>query len=196
MVLSRRISGFVCLIFLTFPAAAWAASSAGEVTEGNRLYKEGSFEDAAARYNAALARGGQEAVARYNLGNAMYKQGKALEEKDIDRAIGDMQQSLGDYEQVLKKNAKDADAQYNYDFVKKELERLKKKQQEQQQQKQQQQQQQNKQDQQKKQQQPQQGQDQRQAKDILEDYQRTEEPQGLLNFIPKDKPEKPVEKDW
>jgi len=210
---------------LTFPARARAASSAKEVTEGNRLYKQGHYGDAASRYDAALAAGGQEAVARYNLGDALYKQGKGLEDKNIKGAIEDMQRSIADYEQVLKKNAKDADAQYNYEFVKKELERLKKKKEQQQKQQQQQQNQQREQkprqnqdqqkQQQQKQQQPQQ-QDQKQpsgqqkkdsggqdkemppqeAKDILEGYQRNEEPQGLLNFIPKEKPEKPVEKDW
>jgi len=37
---------------------------------------------------------------------------------------------------------------------------------------------------------------QREARMMLEDYQQTEEPKGMVNFIPRDAQDKPVTKDW
>lgn len=178
MAFKHRAHCFIFLFFLTFPAAVWA-SSAQTVKQGNRAYRQGNYQEAIQQYDMALKVGGQEPVARYNLGNALYKKGKAQEDNNIDGAIADMQQSLSDYEQVLKKNAKDGDARYNHEFVQKELERLKKKKEEQK--KQQQQPQQQKQDQgqqqEQKQDQGQQGQDQQQQQKQQEQEQQKQQKQ-------------------
>jgi len=96
MVFMCRINCFIVFFFLTCSPALWARSSAQVVKEGNRLYKQGLYEEAARDYDTALTIGGQESVARYNLGNALYKKGKAKEDKDIDAAIKDMEQSVAD----------------------------------------------------------------------------------------------------
>ncbi len=241
------LSAFV-LVVLVGPLPAQASSPGEAVKEGNRLYKQAMYADAAKLYGSAVQDRRQAAVAQYNLGNALYKDGKARADADIDGAIKNMEQSLSNYNEVLKNNAKDEDARYNAAFVGKELERLKKKKEEQDKQKQDQKQGKDQdkksqpQDQDKKEQsqdqdkdgskdpkpdpqqdqkkdgqkdkeeeqkqepgedKPQEGQPQepgemspKEAKDILEDYQRNQEPKGLLNFIPKNKGERPVTKDW
>ena len=197
---------------------------------GTALYKKGDFDGAAKYLQRSLA-AREPALrlnAQYNLGNALYRSGMAREQQDIDGAIASLQKSLGNFDDVIKTDAKDADARYNRDIVQKELERLKKKKEEQkkqQQQKQDKDQSGNKEEQkqggdgQKKQeqQQGQQGQGQehkpageqkqaqaqnaqsmeeKQAKDLLQEYERTEAPTGLLNFIPKKGKEQDVDKDW
>jgi Ca-activated chloride channel homolog len=76
--------------------------------------------------------------AYYNLGNAFYKFGLTQEKGNVNAAISSLEQSLAQYESALKIAPKDEDAKFNYDIVKKELERLKQKKQEQQKQNQQQ----------------------------------------------------------
>lgn len=44
--------------------------------EGNRLYQEGDFEGAAARYQAVLEAGMESAALHYNLGNAHFRLGR------------------------------------------------------------------------------------------------------------------------
>jgi Ca-activated chloride channel homolog len=61
----------------------------------------------------------------YNLGNAEYKLGISKEDEVLDQAIALLEQSLRHYKGSLKIDSEDADAKYNYEFVKKELERLK-----------------------------------------------------------------------
>ena len=168
---------------------------------------------------------------QYNLGGALYKHGLELEHEDLQGAIHNLEEALGHYQQVLSRDTKNQDAQYNKAIVAKELKRLKKRQEkERQKQKDQQgkdgqqgqpqdqnQELEQKQEQGQKQQQSQQGQkqgadqkqgrqpdqpdgqkdvQQKEAQMFLEDYERNEEPKGLLNFVPKSAQEKSVEKDW
>ncbi len=193
---------------------------------GTALYKKGDFDKSAGYLQQALAAKDPNVrlKAQYNLGNALYKVGMAQEDKNIDGAIASLEKSFGNYDDVIKADAKDADARYNRDIVQKELERLKKKKKKQDQQKNQNGQgQQNKQDQSQQErpkdqgkdgqqrdqpkQEDQQGQQQggqeqqkdqseQQAKSLLQEYERTEAPQGLLNFIPKGGKEQDVDKDW
>ena len=256
-----NVAVFLFFAFMTLPA--WGDNSIQAIKEGNALYKQGLFAEASKKYTAVIGDRGQEKVSKYNLGNALYRVGMTKENKDLDGAISDLEQSVVQYDQVLKANAKDQDAEYNKQFVSKQLERLKKKQREQKQNQQQnqsqdknqkQQEQENKENQNQNNQQNQQwqskdknqaeqkqqaqkkgeeakeGQDKKsdkkeqqsaakddkakkskeeqqaasngkeltiqEAKDILEDYERNEEPKGLLNFIPKKGSERPVDKDW
>ena len=240
------------------------ASPLLEYNLGTGLYKKGDYTASIEHLGKALdPKAAQlQPLALYNLGDAFYKRGISQEDKNIDGAIADLQQSISNFEQVLKIDAKDGDAQYNKKFVEKELQRLKKKKEQQQQQQQneeqgrkksqesQQQKSEQEQDKQSKGQEPQQpppqnkenenSQDQQQkkdnprpseepqkgnkdnnqnqkedqgrqeqedqgeaddmlrkeAKDNLEDYERNEEPKALLNFVPKEKTERPVLRDW
>ena len=118
---------------------------------GTALYKKGDFDGSAKYLQQSLSAKEPEMRlnAQYNLGNALYKSGMAREDKNVDGAIASLQKSLGNFDEVIKADAKDADARYNHDIVQKELERLKKKKEEQKQQQQQKQDQQKSQDQQK-----------------------------------------------
>lgn len=53
-----------------------AAAPADLYHEGNRLYQEGDFEGAAARYQAVLEAGMESAALHYNLGNAHFRLGR------------------------------------------------------------------------------------------------------------------------
>ncbi len=100
---------------------------------GNARYKAGDYDNAVEYFNKALL--SEDAKLRqkayYNLGNSYYFIGRGKENRDISAAIKDLEKSLGHYQSALKIDAKDKDAQFNYNLVKKELERLKQKQKEQ-----------------------------------------------------------------
>lgn len=102
---------------------------------GAGLYKMKSFDNAMEHFKRALVTDDPslEQQANYNLGNAEYKFGIGKEDTNINEAVGLLEQALRHYERAVELDAEDEDAKYNYEFVKKELERLKKKQQQQQQ---------------------------------------------------------------
>ncbi|GEM_PF-748824 len=108
-------------------------STAIEYDLGTALYKKGDYVQSIEHLQKALLTDDVElqAKAQYNLGNAFYKSGIAQEHKNIKGAIKSLERSLTHYQKVLNRPDKDPDAQYNDEFVKKELERLKKEQQEQ-----------------------------------------------------------------
>ena len=229
---------------------------------GTALYKDGNYKEAAAYLQKSLNTKRLKTSPQYNLGNAQYKLGMQVKDRNIDEAIKDLENALGNFKQVISVDAKDADAKFNAGIVKDQLELLKKekKKQEQQNRQQEGQQQKSSEQQQKEsqekndkaaqekqsQQQSEPGKEEKskpqeqkeaqeqkkpevkkaqeqgsnekdksqgqkkdgekasslqelspkEAKDILQEYQRNEEPQGLLNFIPKNKEDKPVDKDW
>ena len=105
---------------------------------GNALYKVKDYKKAATHYEKSLVSDDQslEQKASYNLGNAKYKNGVSKEDTDLQGAVNLLEQSLRHYEFAIKFGPDDKDAKYNYEFVKKELERLKEKLKKQQQQKQ------------------------------------------------------------
>lgn len=107
---------------------------------GAALYKTEKYQTAIDHFEKALLSEdkGLEQKASYNAGNAQYKYSASRENSDLTLAINLLKQSLRHYERAIALDAEDKDAQHNYEFVKKELERLQKKQQQQKQQQQQQ----------------------------------------------------------
>jgi len=105
---------------------------------GTALYKTEGYKTAAGHFEKALVSGDEslEQKASYNIGNAKYKYGIGKEEEDLKSAINLLEESLRHYERAMELDEKDEDAKHNYEFVKKELERLKKKQEQQPQQEQ------------------------------------------------------------
>ena len=105
---------------------------------GTALYKTEGYKASAGHFEKALVSGDESLVekASYNIGNAKYKYGIGKEEEDLKSAINLLEQSLRHYERAMELDQKDEDVKHNYEFVKKELERLKKKQQQPQQQQQ------------------------------------------------------------
>ena len=188
---------------------------------GTALYKEKQYGDAVGHFQKAILSddASLREGAHYNLGNSLYKFGIAQEKTDISAAITALQESLKHLAGALALDKKDQDAQYNYDFVNKELERLRKEQQKQQQQSQEnpngqksQEQQQphadaQQTDQQENSHQPQsdisRAQEQKdeeltksEAQRLLQNYQQTEEPQGLLHVFQEKHETGAVIKDW
>ena len=163
IMVTRVICSLIGLSFL-MSSAAWAVPASKSVRDGNRLYQQGNFEDAARRYEEALGKTPESVIvnfnagtalykqkrfaqaarylqkallsddprlkekAHYNLGNTLYQSGVGNETKDIGAAIQALQESLAHFESALHLDKTDKDAQYNHEFVKKELERLKQKQ--------------------------------------------------------------------
>jgi Ca-activated chloride channel family protein len=100
---------------------------------GTAFYKKENYDQSIEHLQKAISDKDKKLSAKvhYNLGNALYKKGRSLENNKIDEAIGSMQKSLDNYDKTLRLNSKDKDAKYNREFVEKELERLKKKKEEQ-----------------------------------------------------------------
>lgn len=106
---------------------------------GTALYKQKRYDGAVDRFQKAILSDDASLRERayYNLGNSFYKSGIEKETADINAAITALRESLRHLASALALDKKDQDAQYNYDFVNKELERLREEQQKQQQQSQQ-----------------------------------------------------------
>lgn len=96
---------------------------------GAALYKTKDYQAAMEHFEKALVSENQsvEQKASYNAGNAKYKYGIGREDADLPTAIDLLKQSLRHYERAIELDDTDEDAKYNYEFVKKELERLQKK---------------------------------------------------------------------
>lgn len=196
---------YIALMLMVCATPAWAMKGAGEVGQGNRLYRQQKYQQALEQYEKAEAKNPSEAKiaydlgaaayktgdydkavqyfqkgllsdddvfkrdVQYNLGGAFYKAGVAREDNDVADAIKQLKASLDTFEKARAAAPDDKDVVNNYEFVKKELQRLEQKQQQQQQQNKQQ-----KQDQQN-QKQGQQGQDQQQQDQQKEDAQQKDQ---------------------
>lgn len=96
---------------------------------GAALYKTEDYKAAMRHFEKSLVTEEKSLGARadYNLGNAEYKYGISKENENVEEAISLLKRSLGHYEKAIAFDPEDEDAKFNYDFVKKELERLLKK---------------------------------------------------------------------
>ena len=108
---------------------------------GTALYKKGDYDAATDHLEQSLLsdKSDIKEKAHYNLGNTLYQFGIKHENDNLQNAISSLEKSLTHYERALELDMKDRDAKDNQEFVKKELDRLKKKQKDQQSQKNQQQ---------------------------------------------------------
>lgn len=133
---------------------------------GDANYKAGKLAEAAASF--ARVRPSDDDPKRvlrsaYNAANVQYRIGAAAEKEKPQDALAAYATALAGYRRVLGSDSTDRDAKFNYEFVSKKLEELKKRLEEQQQQQQQQ------------QQQPQQ--DQQPQKDEAQQQQNEQQPQ-------------------
>jgi Ca-activated chloride channel family protein len=103
---------------------------------GAAAYRNRQFGEAAKQFNATLDSPdlNLQGLAYYNEGNALYHLGESS--PDPKQRSEAWEKALADYQSTMKLNPKDADARFNYDFVKKKLEELKQQQQQSQQNKQ------------------------------------------------------------
>jgi Ca-activated chloride channel homolog len=98
---------------------------------GAAAYRNHQLEAAAKQFNEALASPDLKLQGRayYNRGNTFYHLGEGA--LDSAKKMETWQKSLQDYQSALKLNQQDADAKFNYEFVKQKLEELKQQQQQQ-----------------------------------------------------------------
>jgi tetratricopeptide (TPR) repeat protein len=74
------VSIFLLYIFLSSPAFA---SPAKAVSEGNKLYHQEKYDEAIKKYNEAKSEAPDSDIVNFDLGTALYKQGKFQEAADI-----------------------------------------------------------------------------------------------------------------
>ena len=92
---------------------------------GAAAYRDQQFEEAAKQFNATLAAPDLklQGLAYYNEGNALFHVGER--NPDPKKRTEAWEKALQDYQSSAKLNPEDADAKYNYEFVKRKLEELK-----------------------------------------------------------------------
>ena len=184
---------------------AWMNPTRDRIEEGNRLFKQGKYDEAITKYGEVLVNDPDSALLNFNMGDANYKAGKytdainsfarvragdddlqriakvaynvanaqyrlaaAAEAEKPEDALKAYAGALAAYRRALGADPTDQDAKFNYEFVSKKLDELKKKLEEQ---KQQQDQEQQKSDQQQDQQQQQDRQQQKEQKDQQDEQQ-------------------------
>ena len=98
---------------------------------GAAAYRDRKFEEAVKQFNATLASPDLklQGLAYYNEGNALYHLGEG--NPDSKKRTDTWEKALQDYQSTMKLNPQDADAGFNYEFVKRRLEELKQQQQQQ-----------------------------------------------------------------
>jgi tetratricopeptide (TPR) repeat protein len=109
---------------------AWEKNPESDVINFNvadALYKRGDYQKAIEHFQKALLSQDDSLrqQALYNLGNAEYKYGISHKEEHPQRAVSLLREALRHYERSLEIDSRDEDARFNYEFVKKKLERLK-----------------------------------------------------------------------
>lgn len=102
---------------------------------GDAAYKQGKYDDAINAFQQVPT--GDDDPARtarvaYNLGNAKYRLGEAVESSDPKTALTRYAEALAAYRRAMGAAPDDVDAKFNHEFVTKKLEDLKKKLEEQQ----------------------------------------------------------------
>src|SRR5205085_10903870 len=103
------------------------------INAGTPAHREKKFQDAAREFDAALGAPdlNLQEQAYYNRGNTLFHLGN--QNSDPAKKTETWQRALKDFESSLKlSSGKDADAKFNYDFIKKKIEELKEQQQQQQ----------------------------------------------------------------
>ena len=133
-----------CLLFIS--QSAFALPFRSDLNLGNDFYKKGDYHQAGQVYNKILQKKANDQRAKFNLGDSLYKEGKykesqivfedlvgKAEDKGLRQAsyynLGnsffkqeDYKSAIGAYEEALKIDPKDKDAQFNLTLAKKMLE--------------------------------------------------------------------------
>jgi Ca-activated chloride channel family protein len=125
--------------------SAFALPFRSDLNRGNDFYKKGGYSQAGDVYNKILEKEANEQKAKFNLGDSLYKEGKYQESQIIFEDLAkkttdknmreksfynlgnsffkqeDYKSAIGAYEEALKINPKDKDAQFNLELAKKML---------------------------------------------------------------------------
>ena len=96
---------------------------------GASAYRAGKLDEAATNFSTVVTAPDLklQELGYYNLGNTLYHLGE--QNPDSDKKRESWENALKNYDSTLKLNPQDADAKFNYAFLKKKLEELKKQQQ-------------------------------------------------------------------
>jgi len=96
---------------------------------GAAAYRSRQFEEAVKQFNATLTSPDLklQGLAYYNEGNSLYHLGEG--NPDPKKRTESWEKALQDYQTTMRLNPQDADAKFNYEFVKQRLEELKQQQQ-------------------------------------------------------------------
>ncbi len=94
---------------------------------GAAAYKLKEYGKALESFSQALLSpdSGLQSKSHYNLGNTLYERGET--QKSDDKKLGDWTNALQHYEQTLKFEPENKEAQENYEYVKRKIEELKRK---------------------------------------------------------------------
>jgi len=141
----NKLNKILFTIFLFLAFSLNAQSIRGLVNDGVDEYEENKFADAEVNFKKGIESDIENFESRFNLGDAIYKQGRfeeALEEfknslplspKDEDKAslfhnIGNtfiksqkLQESIGAYKEALKLNPDDMETKYNLSYALKQM---------------------------------------------------------------------------
>lgn len=150
--LFRTAAFFFCVLILSC-SPAFSETGRSLVREGNKQYKDKQFNEAEVQYRKALEKDKKMSQGVFNLGDALYKQGRYQEAAEqfrmaasnaagaTDRAqayhnLGNsllkdkkLEDSIQSYKEALKLNPGDLDTKYNLEYAQKMLEQQKQQQQ-------------------------------------------------------------------
>jgi Ca-activated chloride channel homolog len=137
-------NGIVILLLLVSGYVA-AQQELRDIQEGNQLYEQGQYDQAAAAYRSALEKNSLSAPGKYNLGNALYQQ-EEMEESlqqyadvagnSTDPAVRakafhnmgnaylkgqEYEKSIEAYKRALRENPDDMDTKYNLAYAQSKL---------------------------------------------------------------------------
>ncbi len=133
----------LCLSMMAQSASALPFRS--DLNRGNDLYKKGKYAEAGQIYDKILQKKASDLNARFNLGDSLYKEGRYQESQKVFESLTapympkgfreaayynlgnsffkqeDYKSAIGAYEEALKIDPKDKDAQFNLELAKKML---------------------------------------------------------------------------
>ncbi len=136
---------FIFCGLLIFARVSYALPFRSELNHGNDLYKKEDYSQAGNVYGRIVEKKKNDLKARFNLGDSLYKEGrfkeseavfKSLTDKSIDKNLRekafynlgnsffkqeDYKSAIGAYEDTLKIDSRDKDAQFNLELAKKML---------------------------------------------------------------------------
>ena len=96
----NAVKKICCLVVMMLPMSLWAISPEQQVSDANKLYNGGHYENAVAIYEKVTQEGFASPVLYYNLGNAYFK-------------LGNMPMAILYYEKAHKLAPADADITHN-----------------------------------------------------------------------------------
>jgi len=144
--MNKYIIVFCLILNLSLIAQnAFAFPFRSDLNRGNDLYKKGKYAEAGQVYQQILQKKAADPKARFNLGDALYKEERYQESQKVFESLTDpsvpkglresayynlgnsffkqedYQSAIGAYEEALKIDPKDKDAQFNLELAKKML---------------------------------------------------------------------------